>query len=112
MEPKRSGFMSSQIMTPAEARRDTKNLFHEMSVFTLQNITDLTEQDGSVNSKVQGLCECGYKRSDPIRAGNKLTSCIATFYGVHHTKEFIFESRKEMSQVISYISNRKSERHV
>jgi len=70
MEPKGSGFMSSQIMTPAEARRDTKNLFHEMSVFTLQNLTDLTEQDGSINSKVQGFCECGYKCSDPVRAGN------------------------------------------
>ena len=64
--------MSSQIMTPAEARRDTKNLFHEMSVFALQNLTDLTEQDGSVNSKVQGFCECGYKHSDPVRAGNLL----------------------------------------
>jgi hypothetical protein len=60
--------MSSQIMTPAEARRDTKNLFHEMSVFALQNVTDLTEQDGSVNSKVRGFCECGYKCSDPIKS--------------------------------------------
>ena len=69
-EPKGSGFMSSQIMTPAEARRDTKNLFHEMSVFALQNITDLKEEDGSVNSKVKGVYLYGYKPSDPIRAGN------------------------------------------
>jgi hypothetical protein len=55
MEPKGCGFVSSQIMTPAEARRDTKNLFHEMSVFALQNLTDLTQQDGSINSKVQGF---------------------------------------------------------
>jgi hypothetical protein len=55
MEPKECGFVSSQIMTPAEARRDTKNLFHEMSVFALQNLTDLTQQDGSINSKVQGF---------------------------------------------------------
>lgn len=48
--------MSSQIMTPQEARRDTKNLFHEMSVFALQNLTDLTEEDASINSKVQGFC--------------------------------------------------------
>ena len=76
IEPKGSGFMSSQIMTPAEARRDTKNLFHEMSVFALQNLTDLTEQDGSVNSKVQSFCKSGYKRSNPIRAGNLLiNSC-------------------------------------
>jgi predicted metalloendopeptidase len=40
------------IMTPAEARRDTKSLFHEMSVFALQNLTDLKEQGGSVNSKL------------------------------------------------------------
>jgi hypothetical protein len=55
MEPKGYGFVSSQIMTPAEARRDTKNLFHEMSVFALQNLTDLTQQDGNINSKVQGF---------------------------------------------------------
>lgn len=68
--------MSSQIMTPAEARRDTKNLFHEMSVFALQNLTDLTEQDGNVNSKVHCFCECGYKRTDPIRAGTLLMTKI------------------------------------
>jgi hypothetical protein len=44
--------MCPQIMTPAEVRRDTKNLFHEMSVFTLQNLTDLREED-SLNTKVQ-----------------------------------------------------------
>jgi hypothetical protein len=75
MEPKGSGFISPQIMTPAEARRDTKNLFHEMSVFTLQNLTDLTEKDSSVNSKVQGFCEHGYEHSDPIRAGNLSPKC-------------------------------------
>lgn len=53
--------MSLQIMTPAEARRDTKNLFHEMSVFTLQNLTDLTEEDGSLNSKVQGFYKRDYE---------------------------------------------------
>jgi hypothetical protein len=57
-------------MTPAEARRDTKNLFHEMSVFALQNLTDLAEEDNNANSKVQGFCEHCYERSDPIRAGN------------------------------------------
>ena len=61
LEPKESGFMSLQIMTPAEARRDTKNLFHEMSVFTLQNLTDLTEEDGSLNSKVQGFYKRDYE---------------------------------------------------
>jgi hypothetical protein len=44
--------MSSQIMTPAEVRRDTKNLFHEMSVFMLQNLTDLREEEDSLNAKV------------------------------------------------------------
>lgn len=47
--------MSPQIMTPAEVRRDTKNLFHEMSVFTLQNLTDLREEEDSLNTKVQRL---------------------------------------------------------
>jgi hypothetical protein len=46
-------------MTPAEVRRDTKNLFHEMSVFALQNLTDLAEEDRSPNSKVQSICEYG-----------------------------------------------------
>lgn len=40
------------IMTPAEVRRDTKNLFHEMSVFTLQNLTDLREEEDSLNTKL------------------------------------------------------------
>jgi hypothetical protein len=35
----------------------------------LQNLTDLTEEDGSVNSKVQGFCERGFEHSYAIRAG-------------------------------------------
>jgi hypothetical protein len=64
-----------QIMTPAEARRDTKNLFHEMSVFALQNLTDLGEEDSSLNSKVQGFCECGSGPLDCITTRSILTSC-------------------------------------
>ncbi|XP_069687936.1 neprilysin-11-like isoform X2 [Periplaneta americana] len=40
------------IMTPAEARRDTKNLFHEMTVYALQNLTDLNEDYNTLNTKL------------------------------------------------------------
>jgi hypothetical protein len=39
-------------MTPQEARREPKNLFHEMSVLALQNLIDIAEKDDSLNSKV------------------------------------------------------------
>lgn len=83
-------------MTPAEARRDTKNLFHEMSVFTLQYLTDLTEEDGSVNSEVKGFCEYGYKPSYLIKAGNLSmttvvinTCCRNLLFGVHSCVSYL-----------------------
>ncbi|KAJ9597235.1 hypothetical protein L9F63_011909, partial [Diploptera punctata] len=40
----------ASIMTPAESRRDPKNLFHEMTVYALQNLTDI--DDESINPKL------------------------------------------------------------
>ena len=62
--------MSSQIMTPAEARLGSNSMVYEMSVFNLQTLTNFKEKYGSVNSKVHGFCEQRYKPSDPIRARN------------------------------------------
>ncbi|PSN34745.1 Neprilysin-11 [Blattella germanica] len=55
----------AKLMTPAESRRDPKNLFHEMTVYALQNLTDV-DIDESINAKERKLCK-GCDKVDGIK---------------------------------------------